>query len=143
MGDITSISTTIFITMYLHELLYISSELQLLSVLHHLGAVMVAGGMVSSNVRWDVEPNTTAYTVLIMTYGSYHPLQKKVVILTAFISRFRRRHRWVDSSRHDHSNHISREAPHAYVVLSRRCNSDCLRYDGFDRGRVLSICEEL
>ncbi|KAH6644438.1 hypothetical protein C7974DRAFT_408117 [Boeremia exigua] len=71
MGDITIIATSIFIGMYLHELMYISSDVALVSVLHHLGAVLVASIMVTRNVRWQVESNTTAYTVLIMTYGIF------------------------------------------------------------------------
>ncbi|KAJ8112339.1 hypothetical protein OPT61_g5270 [Boeremia exigua] len=71
MGDITIIATSIFIGMYLHELLYISSDVAWVSVLHHLGAVVVASVMVTRNVRWEKESNTTAYTVLIMTYGIF------------------------------------------------------------------------
>lgn len=77
MGDVTIVATAIFISMYLHELLYLSSDVQWVSVVHHLGAVAVAAVMVTRNVRWEVEANTTAYTVLVMTYGAYlSPLGK-------------------------------------------------------------------
>lgn len=73
MGDITIVATCIFISVYLHELLYVSGDVQWVSVVHHVGAVVVAAVMVTRNVRWEVEANTTAYTVLIMTYGIVHP----------------------------------------------------------------------
>ncbi|KAJ4992967.1 hypothetical protein SVAN01_01671 [Stagonosporopsis vannaccii] len=71
MGDITIVATSIFIGMYLHELLYVSSDVQWVSVLHHVGAVIVASVMVARNVRWEVEKSTQAYTLLIMTYGIF------------------------------------------------------------------------
>lgn len=71
MGDVTIVATSIFISVYLHELLYVSSDVQWVSVLHHVGAVIVASVMVARNVRWEVEKSTQAYTVLIMTYGTF------------------------------------------------------------------------
>ncbi|KAF2625679.1 hypothetical protein BU25DRAFT_472984 [Macroventuria anomochaeta] len=76
MDDITMIATSIFIGMYLNELLYISSDIHPVSVFHHLRAVIVALVMVTRNVRWEVEANTTAYTVLIMTYDRF-PLRRQ------------------------------------------------------------------
>ncbi|KAJ4367972.1 hypothetical protein N0V86_009813 [Didymella sp. IMI 355093] len=74
-GDVIVVATAIFIAMYLHELLYLSSQVHRVSVFHHLGAVVVASVMVTKNVRWEVESSTSAYTVLIMTYGAFLPLQ--------------------------------------------------------------------
>ncbi|KAJ4329665.1 hypothetical protein N0V87_010674 [Didymella glomerata] len=70
-GDVIVVATAIFIAMYLHELLYLSSLVSLISVMHHLGACIVASVMVTRNVRWEVESSTAAYTVLIMTYGIF------------------------------------------------------------------------
>lgn len=71
MGDVTIVATSIFIGMYLHELLYVSSDVHWISVLHHLGSVLIASVMVARNVRWEVETSTQAYTLLIMTYGMF------------------------------------------------------------------------
>ncbi|KAF2997619.1 hypothetical protein E8E13_004106 [Curvularia kusanoi] len=71
MGDVITIASAIYISVYLHELLYLSSGVKLIVVLHHIGAVIVASVMITRNVRWEVESNTTAYTVLIMTYGCF------------------------------------------------------------------------
>lgn len=74
-GDVIIIATAIFIAMYLHELLYVSSSVSLVSVMHHVGAVIVASIMVTRNVRWAIESSSSAYTVLIMTYGVLNPFQ--------------------------------------------------------------------
>jgi hypothetical protein len=70
-GDVIIAATSIFIAMYLHELLCLSSPVSKVSVMHHLGACLVAAIMVTRNVRWEVESSTAAYTVLIMTYGTF------------------------------------------------------------------------
>lgn len=70
-GDVIVVATAIFIAMYLHEHLYLSSLVSWVSVMHHLGACLVASIMVTRNVRWEVESSTAAYTVLIMTYGTF------------------------------------------------------------------------
>jgi hypothetical protein len=80
-GDVIVVATAIFIAMYLHELLYLSSLVSLISVMHHLGACIVASVMVTRNVRWEVESSTAAYTVLIMTYGTSSVL----LICTSFL----------------------------------------------------------
>lgn len=68
-GDVVIVATAIFLAMYLHELLFLSSLVSWVSGMHHLGACTVASVMVTRNVRWEVESSTAAYTVLIMTYG--------------------------------------------------------------------------
>jgi hypothetical protein len=73
LGDLTVIAATVFIGMYLHELLYWSSEVHYVAVIHHVGAVIVAAVTLSLNVRWKVEQSTTAYMLLIMTYGTSLP----------------------------------------------------------------------
>jgi hypothetical protein len=80
-GDVIVVATAIFIAMYLHELLYLSSQVHPVSVLHHLGAVIVASVMVTRNVRWEVESSTSAYTVLIMTYGVFPLAIHMIVVL--------------------------------------------------------------
>ncbi|KAF3034384.1 hypothetical protein E8E12_002281 [Didymella heteroderae] len=80
-GDVIVVATAIFIAMYLHELLHLSSLVSWISVMHHLGACLVASIMVTRNVRWEVESSTAAYTVLIMTYGTVFPLNSCMDIM--------------------------------------------------------------
>ena len=137
MGDITTIATSIFIAVYLHELLFLSSDVQWVSVVHHLGAVIVACVMITLNVRWEFEPNTTAYTVLIMTYGIFvsHQLLGARVNDT---SRPLRRSGWLMAAPGlGYTNCLARETSHEHVVLLCSPDSYCRGYNWRDhRGHV-------
>jgi hypothetical protein len=124
-GDITMIATSIFVAVYLHELLFLSSDVQWVSVVHHLGAIIVACVMITLNVRWEHEPNTTAYTVLIMTYGIvvFHRILRSQANGT---SRLLRRFGWLMAAPgHGDPNCVAEETPHEHVVLLRRPGSYC------------------
>jgi hypothetical protein len=144
MGDITTIATSIFIAVYLHELLFLSSDVQWVSVVHHLGAVIVASVMVTHNVRWELEPNTTAYTVLIMTYGIFVSRQ----LLRSRVndtSRPLRRFGWLMAAPgHGYPNCLAGETSHEHVVLLCRPGSYCHGYNWRDYpGHVSVRCQLL
>lgn len=143
MGDITAIATSIFIAVYLHELLFLSSDVQWISVVHHLGAVIVACVMITLNVRWELEPNTTAYTVLIMTYGMFVSHQ---LLRSRFndSSRPLRRFGWLMAAPgHGHSNCLAGETSHEHVVLLRCPGSYCPGYNWGDHRSHVSIRYQL
>jgi hypothetical protein len=144
MGDIIAIATSIFIAVYLHELLFLSSDVPWISIIHHLGAVIVASVMVTINVRWKLEPNTTAYTVLIMTYGMFvsRQLLRSPVNDT---SRPLRRFGWhMAAPSHGDPNCMAGETSHEHVVLLCRPGSYCPGYNCRDyRGHVSVRCQLL
>lgn len=116
-GDVVLVATAIFIAMYLHELLFVSSKVSWVSVVHHLGAVNVAAIMVTRNVRWEVEANTSAYTVLIMTYGTLL-LCRPLIICTDDETRYIRHHgRSLATPLYGHSNGLAGEALSEHVSL--------------------------